>query len=245
MQLSRRFAVLTTGQGFSKRVFLQDKAGQKQSPWHHLDLPTGLIVPGVIEISRHQIAKYEVSLKEPFNPIKQDTRKNKRTGVEELRFYGQFPLFNYGCIPQTWENSLENDPKYPYKGDGDPLDIVEIGEAPLATGSVADVKVIGALCLVDSGEADWKVVCVNTQDSHADQLNCPEDVDRLYPGKLAAIRHWFEVIKTFDGKPRNRFEGASEGPAEALALIAHCHKQWQRVKTGEFPSLGYWLGGNN
>lgn len=244
MQLSRRFAVLTTGQGFSKRVFLQDKSGRKQSPWHHLDLPAGPIVPGVIEISRHQIAKYEVCLKEPFNPIKQDTRKNKRTGAEELRFYGQFPLFNYGCIPQTWENSLENDPKYPYKGDGDPLDIVEIGEAPLATGSVADVKVIGALCLVDSGEADWKIICINTQDIHANEVNSPSDIDKLYPGKLAAIRSWFEVIKTFDGKPRNHFEGPNEGPAEALALIAHCHKQWRRVRTGEFPSLGYWLGDN-
>lgn len=237
--------MLTTGQGFTKRVFLLDKAGNKLSPWHDLPLSAGLIVPGFIEISRHQIAKYEISLKEPFNPIKQDTRKNKRTGAEELRYYGQFPLFNYGCIPRTWENSLENDPKYPYKGDGDPIDIVEIGESPLATGSVADVKVIGAMCLVDSGEADWKIICVNTQDTHAEKLNTPEDVDKLYPGKLAAIRTWFEVIKTFDGKPRNRFEGGNEGPSEALAIIAHCHKQYQRLLTGEVKGLGYWLGGKN
>lgn len=242
MQLIRRFAVLTTGQGFAKRVFLLDKNGAKLSPWHDLPLTAGKVIPGFIEISRHQIAKYEVSLKEPCNPIKQDTRKNKATGVEELRYYGQFPLFNYGCVPQTWENSLENDPKYPYKGDGDPLDIVEIGEAPLATGSVADVKVIGAMCLVDSGEADWKIICVNSQDRNAEKLNSPEDVEQLFPGKLAAIRSWFELIKTFDGKPRNRFEGPNEGPSAALEIISHCHLQWQRLLTGDIPDQGYWLG---
>jgi inorganic pyrophosphatase len=32
----------------------------------------------------------------------QDTRKNVFTNELELRFYSQFPLFNYGFIPQTW-----------------------------------------------------------------------------------------------------------------------------------------------
>jgi inorganic pyrophosphatase len=36
----------------------------------------------------------------------QDTKKNLFTKKEELRFYAQFPLFNYGYIPQTWEQNI-------------------------------------------------------------------------------------------------------------------------------------------
>lgn len=39
----------------------------------------------------------------------QDTRKNLFTKQEELRYYAQFPLFNYGFIPQTWEQNIVKD----------------------------------------------------------------------------------------------------------------------------------------
>lgn len=37
----------------------------------------------------------------------QDTRKNIYTGQKQLRYYAQFPLFNYGFIPQTWEQDIQ------------------------------------------------------------------------------------------------------------------------------------------
>lgn len=49
----------------------------------------------------------EMCKTEAFHPILQDTRKNKVDKTKtELRYYAQFPLFNYGFFPQTWENSL-------------------------------------------------------------------------------------------------------------------------------------------
>lgn len=45
-----------------------------------------------------------------MHPIMQDTRKNIFTKQLQLRFYNQFPLFNYGYIPQTWEQNIEKDP---------------------------------------------------------------------------------------------------------------------------------------
>lgn len=42
-------------------------------------------------------------------------------------------------------------------GDNDPLDVCEIGLRQVPTGSVRQVKVLGVLCLIDDGEADWKV----------------------------------------------------------------------------------------
>ena len=49
-----------------------------------------------------------------------DTNTNKQTGKKQLRHYGIPTTFNYGCIPQTWED--------PAKGsDGDPIDLVDLG----------------------------------------------------------------------------------------------------------------------
>ena len=55
--------------------------------------------------------------------------------------------FTYGAIPQTWD--LDNDP----------LDImiVDITE-PLVPGSVAEVRIIGAMKFVDAGEVDDKII---------------------------------------------------------------------------------------
>jgi len=42
-------------------------------------------------------------------------------------------------------------------GDNDPLDVCEIGLRQIAVGAVRPVKVLGILCMLDEGEADWKV----------------------------------------------------------------------------------------
>lgn len=36
------------------------------------------------------------------------------------------PCFNYGMIPQTWENSKHQDRETEAFGDNDPLDLVEM-----------------------------------------------------------------------------------------------------------------------
>ena len=41
-----------------------------------------------------------------------------------------------------------------YKGDGDPLDAVEIGEDIIQTGEIVDIKVLGALVMIDEGALD-------------------------------------------------------------------------------------------
>jgi len=242
--IKRSYSVETIGEEFTRRIFLLNNKGERISPWHdiHLNIKQSKTsYPAFIEISRHQIAKFEVSLKEPHNPIKQDTRKNKHTGNHELRYYAQFPLFNYGCLPQTWENPFEKDVYSDYKGDGDPIDVLEIGMHPLSTGSVPDVKILGALRLIDQGEVDWKILCINTHDPLAKKLHNPYDIEKHYPGKVAAIRTWLEEIKTYDGKARNKVEGEIEGPEFAMKIIEHGHKQWQRVYNGEYKEEGYWI----
>ncbi|OMJ90155.1 hypothetical protein SteCoe_7549 [Stentor coeruleus] len=242
--MSRRLmSVLTVGNDFSKRIFvLQDST--KISPFHDIKLfshNNKSTFPAVIEISRHNIAKYEVSVDEPYNPIKQDTRKNKNTGEKELRYYARFPLFNYGMLPQTWENPFVKDHRINIEGDGDPLDIIEIGSHPVSCGSRLDIKVIGSFCLIDQGQVDWKVLCINTIDPLSKKLHNPNDVEKVFPGKIPAIIDWFENIKVFDGKPKNKVEGNVLGPEATLEIITDAHNHWKDLVAGKYPEANIWL----
>lgn len=55
--------------------------------------------------------KMEIATKEKFNPISQDSKKGKP------RLYAGPIYWNYGCIPQTWEDPTERDPHMNACGD--------------------------------------------------------------------------------------------------------------------------------
>lgn len=63
-----------------------------------------------------------------------------------------FP-FNYGFIPETWEN------------DGDPLDAIVLSPKPLETGNVIASKIIGMLATTDEMGADSKLITVPKSDT--------------------------------------------------------------------------------
>ena len=75
-------------------------------------------------------AKMEVSKDKYRNPITQDKNKD---GSPRYYTYG-VPFFNYGLLPQTWEDPSLKSPEG-YGGDNDPLDVMEIGKHPLSDGS--------------------------------------------------------------------------------------------------------------
>ncbi len=60
-------------------------------------------------------AKMEVATKEENNPIAQDVKKGK------LRDYHGPIFWNYGCIPQTWEDPNAEHPELKCFGDDDPI----------------------------------------------------------------------------------------------------------------------------
>ena len=64
-----------------------------------------------------------------------------------------------------------------YKGDGDPLDVVEIGSAKQKVGSVTRVKPLGTLAMIDGGEVDYKVICINYDDPLCALLNDIDDLE--------------------------------------------------------------------
>merc|ERR1719424_1373347 len=123
------------------RLFAED-GGAKVSPWHDIALSSAEGSFNMLtEIPRFTLPKMEVATKEEFNPISQDIKKGK------LRNY-HGPLFwNYGCLPQTWEDPNVMNHEVGCVGDNDPLDVVEIGSNTLAMGSISQVKPLGVFSM--------------------------------------------------------------------------------------------------
>ena len=84
--------------------------------------------------------------------------------------HGKLP-FNYGFLPQTWEDPSHLIEETGHPGDNDPIDLVEIGQRVPERGEVIAVKPLGVLALLDEGETDWKVIAIDTKDPLAKQLN--------------------------------------------------------------------------
>ena len=86
----------------------------------------------------------QIATKEPLNPIKQDVKNNK------LRFVSNsFPhhgyIWNYGALPQTWENPEHIDEATGKKGDNDPIDVIDIGTRIPRRGEIIQVKILGVI----------------------------------------------------------------------------------------------------
>ncbi|KAF9956652.1 Inorganic pyrophosphatase, partial [Mortierella alpina] len=221
------------------RVFIE-RNGAPVSAFHDVPLyadKANNIFNMIVEIPRWSNAKLEISKDEPFNPIKQDVKKGK------LRFVRNcFPhhgyIWNYGALPQTWEDPTQSHPETKARGDNDPLDVCEIGEQVGYTGQIKQVKVLGVMALLDEGETDWKVIVIDVTDPLANKLNDIEDVERHLPGFIRATNEWFRIYKIPDGKPENQFafSGEAKNKKYALDIIKETHEAWERLIKGEIPS---------
>eukprot|EP01031_Cornospumella_fuschlensis_P038177 gene38177-46387_t len=219
------------------RVHFSD-SGKTISPWHDIPLKSGDLFHFVNEIPKFTKAKMEVSTKEENNPIAQDIKKGK------LRDYHGPIFWNYGCLPQTWEDPTVMNKDVNCKGDNDPVDVVEIGSEVLATGTVTKVKVLGVLAMIDDGELDWKVIAIKSDDPLAKDLHDIGDVETKLPGTVSGIREWFRWYKTPDGKPLNAF-GFSEKAlprSKALEVIEETHHFWQQLRAGKTDKGKLWIG---
>lgn len=113
-------------------------------------------------------------------------------------------------------------------GDNDPLDVLEIGTAVHSMGEVYQVKVLGALALVDGDEMDWKIITVATDDPLAALVDDVANADAPLLAKLEEIKVWFRDYKKPDGKPENSFayEGRFLSRARAIEVVESQHLLW-------------------
>jgi hypothetical protein len=122
---SKEFSTREEGQSESLeyRIFFSDRTGRTISPWHDIPLRSssgedgdGTLLNFVVEIPKRTKAKMEVATEEqPYTPIKQDTKNGK------LRYYPYNINWNYGLLPQTWEDPTHSNPDIENTyGDNDP-----------------------------------------------------------------------------------------------------------------------------
>jgi len=230
--MSSKFGIVERGRENTEdyRVFFQDHAGNVVSPFHDIPLRNGDNYNMVVEIPRWSNAKMEIATKEILNPIKQDVKKGKLRYVKNF-FPHHGYIWNYGALPQTWEDPGHVDGSTGVGGDNDPIDVIEIGGAVHSRGSVIQVKVLGVLAMIDDGETDWKVFCIDVNDPDSDKLNDIEDVKNHKPGLVEATVEWFKYYKVPDGKPINAFafDGEAKDRAFAEGVIQQTHEQWQKL----------------
>jgi len=219
----------TTPSGKMGSTSFQLKHNEYDSLWHdlrpHPDQDDKSVINLITEIPMYMAAKMEMQKTQPGNVIMQDTNKD---GSPRYYTYGT-PFFNYGYIPQTWEDPSLISPQG-NGGDNDPLDVMEIGSFPVEMGSVHPCRVLGSLELIDEGETDHKIICIITTDPDANQIHSMADLERVKPGTEARLLDWLKRYKTSDGKGENML--AQDEPTsvnEAMDIIAETHERWKML----------------
>lgn len=203
------------------------------SPFHDIPLLANVeskIYNMIVEIPRWTNAKMEIATKEKLNPIKQDVKKGQLRYVKNP-FPHKGYIWNYGALPQTWEDPSHTDKETKAKGDNDPIDVIEVGSKVHPRGSVIQVKVVGVMALIDEGETDWKLISIDINDPLAEKINDIGDVETLMPGLLRATHEWFKIYKIPDGKPPNQFafNGEAKDRAFAEKVINETHEFWKAL----------------
>ncbi|XP_008200813.1 inorganic pyrophosphatase isoform X1 [Tribolium castaneum] len=237
------YSVVERGSPYSPdyRVYIQNQNGPI-SPLHDVPLvvdSTKKIFNMIVEVPRWTNAKMEITMKEILNPIKQDVKKGKPRFVANC-FPHHGYIWNYGALPQTWENPEHLDDGTGCKGDNDPIDVIEIGYRVAKRGEVLQVKILGTIALIDEGETDWKLIAIDVKDPLADQVNDVSDVEKHFPGLLKASVEWFKIYKIPDGKPENQFafNGEAKPASFALKVVDEVHRFWKALVNKEVDAKG-------
>ncbi len=145
------------------------------NPWHSVpigkDAPD--VVNGIIEIPKNTRAKYELD------------KVSGMLKLDRVLYSSVYYPANYGFIPQT------------FCDDNDPLDIVILSQLEIVPLCIVPAKVIGALRMVDKGEADDKIIAVAMKDMSVSHIN---DITEMPEHFFKELRNFFEDYKKLEHK---------------------------------------------
>lgn len=141
--------------------------------WHDISSGTKNEMTVIVEINKGSKNKYEV---------------DKETGLialdRVLHTSQDFP-FDYGFVPQTlWD-------------DGDPIDVIILTTYPLLPGILVKARPIALMNMVDSGDADDKVIAVPVGDPRWKNIS---DLEAINPHTLKEIEHFYTTYKQLQNK---------------------------------------------
>lgn len=153
----------------------------------YLELPIGEhapdVVTAVIEIPQGSINKYEY---------------DKQLHVFRLDRNLHSPVHypgDYGFVPRTLAE------------DGDPLDILVLGDAPTFPGCIYSARPIGLFEMLDQGVRDEKVFAYATGNPRFSSIR---DYTDVMAHILREVEHFFSIYKDLEGK-RTKVLGWKDG----------------------------------
>lgn len=153
--------------------------------WHDIDPGTKDEITAIIEINKGSKNKYEV---------------DKKTGLialDRVAHTAQDFPFDYGFVPKTlWD-------------DDDPIDVVVLTTYPLFPGVLVRVRPVAIMNMIDSGDADDKVIAVPVDDPRWSEV---KDLQDINPHTLKEIEHFYSTYKKLQNKEVsvNGFKGKEE-----------------------------------
>jgi inorganic pyrophosphatase len=220
-----------------RKIYILNKIGDNYllvSPFHNIPLyqdSKNNIVNMVVEIPKGTQEKIEINKAHDFNPLMYDIKDNK---IRKITYKAKhtnisgYP-FHYGALPQTWEHSGQVDIHTKFYGDNDPVDAFDISSINTTSGDIIQVKVLGALAMIDNDETDWKIIVINIKDPMAKQYHSYLDVPW---GKIDSIYDFLLNYKTAEGKAQNKFyEKIFWDQKEAIEIINELHNNWENLCT--------------
>ncbi|MGI8927159.1 MAG: inorganic diphosphatase [Tepidiformaceae bacterium] len=176
-------------------------------PWHDIPIDRALIgerLPVVIEIPAGSKNKYELEKETGF--LKVD---------RVLHSAVHYPA-NYGFIPRS------------YCDDGDPLDVLVLGQEPVVPLAIVYVRPIGVMHMRDQGKEDDKVLAVHTGDP---AFNHIRELEEVAPHVMLEIRRFFLDYKVLEEK--EVLVDPFEGRERALAVILKALDDYLALAVGK------------
>ncbi len=158
------------------------------------------LVTAVVEIPQGSVNKYE------YDKILHVFRLDRN-----LHSPVHYPG-DYGFIPRTLAK------------DGDPLDILILGDAPSFPGCVLSARPVGLFRMLDQGVDDEKVVAFASANPTFSQI---ENYTSVYPQILREVEHFFSIYKDLEGK-RTQPMGWEDAEA-ARRTILECHVRYRET----------------
>ncbi len=165
----------------------------KSHPWHGISpgVEAPEIVTAFIEIVPTDTVKYEIDKESGYLKIDRPQK-----------FSNMLPAL-YGFIPQTYCGELignycaKKTNRISINGDGDPLDICVFTERNIFRGDILIPAIpIGGFRLIDTGQADDKIIAVMKHDEIYNHWN---DIDQLPQSLIERLKHYFLTYKSMPG----------------------------------------------
>ena len=176
-------------------------------PWHDTYVDETQIAtafPAIIEIPKGSTNKYEL---------------DKETGLlrlDRVLYSAVYYPADYGFIPRT------------FCDDGDPLDVLVLGQEPVHPLTIVDARAIGVMRMRDEKGVDDKIVAISVRDpaysDYRDKAQLPAHVLRM-------VRRFFEDYKVLEHK--QVIVEDLLGPESAIEIINDALNLYRRLRRGE------------